>query len=100
MANAFNMTCTSQEIRILCACKTRIFSFGVLQFADAFTNELIKWLYKIANNRLCTFFFGSANQNCDSNVRFFVTLCAHAFAVLAIEIGVCRTHFGLVKTES
>ena len=57
MANALNMTCTSQEICILCACKTRMFSFGVLQFADAFTNELIKWLHKIANNRLCKIFF-------------------------------------------
>ena len=57
VATALNIACTAQEIRILCACKTHnLQSRFKLRYAYAFTNEPIKWLHKITNNRVCTCF--------------------------------------------
>ena len=51
-----------------------------LRFTNALANAPIKWLHKNAKIAFVRVFV-SANQNCDSISRFFVTSRANAFAI-------------------
>ena len=77
---AFNITCASQRNRVTNAWKTRSFASRFLRFTNALANAPIKWLHKNAKIAFVRVFV-SANQNCDSISRFFVTSRANAFAI-------------------